>query len=318
MDRSIEQQVASIKGVKKTSSQIYIQPLPYIVCCTVENMLIVGYDPETDFTIAPWVEYSLGRPPTKYEMIVGNGVKFYPAQIVYFYGQEFSVSATLDSTGLAFFDNGAFITMDAAYEMATKSPEEAVEPLNISPNQISSVLVQLASFADPEEVIEEIESSIPEVGVVSVREATLAVKRQLFGLLQSLFIIIGLLWAMVVLMIGSIFSMSVNERQREIGLLRAMGATKGFVFKQIVLEATLLTTAGGILGVICGGVIILAFKNLIVASLKVHYIWLPPLLTVLLITACLVLAVLTGVIAALYPATMSSKLEPYAAIRRGE
>jgi putative ABC transport system permease protein len=209
--------------------------------------------------------------------------------------------------------------IETAYEMAEESRiKEEVIDLNLEPNQISTVLVQVQPDVTPLRVGVWIEHEISGVKAIASEEVITSVRRQLFTLLKGIFALSGIIWIMALLMIGAVFSMIVNERQREIGLLRAMGATKGFVFKQIVLEATLLTTAGGILGVICGGVIILAFKNLIVASLKIPYLWPAASYISYVAVFCFTLAVLMGIVAALYPATISSKMEPYSAIRKGE
>ncbi len=49
-------------------------------------------------------------------------------------------------------------------------------------------------------------------------------------------------------LIGLVFSMAVNERRREIGVLRALGATRGFVFRSLLAEAGILALSGGIAG----------------------------------------------------------------------
>ena len=64
-------------------------------------------------------------------------------------------------------------------------------------------------------------------------------------------------WVIVVLMIGALFSTIVNERRREIGLLQAVGATRRFIFRLIMVEAMQLTVIGGIIGLVVGAVAIL-------------------------------------------------------------
>jgi putative ABC transport system permease protein len=123
---------------------------------------------------------------------------------------------------------------------------------------------------------------------------------------------------MALLLIAVVFSMIVNERQREIGLLRAMGATKGYMFRLLVTEACILTTAGGVAGVTLGAVIVYSFKNLIVKELNVPYLWPSASFTAALMAGCVVVSLITGVLAALYPASLSARMEPYSAIRKGE
>ena len=143
-----------------------------------------------------------------------------------------------------------------------------------------------------------------------------SVSRQLESLTPGL-ILIGIgFWAISVLMIGALFSMIVNERRRELGLLQAMGATRGFIFRLVMLEAVELTSLGGIIGLLIGGVFAI-LTGPVAGSLEIAYIWPGVTLSVssLLFSGA---SMLTGMVAALYPAIVASRLEPYEAIRTGE
>jgi putative ABC transport system permease protein len=110
----------------------------------------------------------------------------------------------------------------------------------------------------------------------------------------------------------------VNERQREIGLLRAMGGNRGYIFRLMTAEAVQLTAAGGCVGIMIGGAGLFIFRAIITSSLGIPYLWPPVWYFGLLVLGTLLLSVLSGVVASLYPALSSSRLEPYAAIRQGE
>ena len=73
-------------------------------------------------------------------------------------------------------------------------------------------------------------------------------------------------------MIALVFSLVVNERRREIGLLRAMGARCGVVFRLILGEALALTGVGGVLGVLASGVLLVSFQGLIEKRLRVPFL----------------------------------------------
>jgi len=126
------------------------------------------------------------------------------------------------------------------------------------------------------------------------------------------------LWVLALLMIGFAFSMIVNERQRELGLLRSMGAKKRHVFRLIITEAVIISTAGGFMGLVAGSAILVTFKDLILHSLKLPYLL--PSVTVLieLVAGALIFSSLTGLLSSLLPAVSASRMEPYEAIRKGE
>ena len=99
---------------------------------------------------------------------------------------------------------------------------------------------------------------------------------------------------------------SVNERTSEIGLARAIGATPGQILLLFLSEATLLSTLGGVLGLLAG---------IGVAQLLHHYVPALPVRTppefVLL---ALAVSFLTGLLSGLLPAQRASRLDPVAAL----
>ena len=205
---------------------------------------------------------------------------------VAFLGRPFRVVGILEPTGTG-IDKSALISMGGATEVA---------PVLRRMDQISVVLVKLDPGADLEEVARAIAHTVPEVTVLTTGNLVASVMQQIRGLLRSSTFIAAVIWLMSVLMIGSIFSAIVNERRREIGLLRAMGATRSFVFQLILLEASLITGLGGALGVICGLVIVSSFSTLIRLSLGIPYLWVTPLRGGLLVVTSLLMACVTGAI----------------------
>ena len=86
----------------------------------------------------------------------------------------------------------------------------------------------------------------------------------------------------------------------------------------MITEAVFLTAAGGLAGIFVGGAALFIFKAIITSSLGIPYLWPPVLTFVKLMAITLLLAIFSGAVSSLYPALSSSRLEPYAAIRKGE
>jgi len=211
-----------------------------------------------------------------------------------------------------------FMTTDAAYAMAENSKGKSMQPLELEKNKISAVLVQVQDGFTPDRIAIRIEHDIEGVKAIASDEVTSTVRRQLSGLLKGILIISAILWILALLMTGFAFYMIVNERQREVGLLRAMGARKGHIFSLIIAEAVVISLAGGIVGITAGASLLYAFKDIIIRSLKLPYLM--PSLPVLgeLITVAVFFALITGLLASLLPAFFASRMEPYDAIRKGE
>ena len=108
--------------------------------------------------------------------------------------------------------------------------------------------------------------------------------------------------------IASVLAISVTQRTREIGILRAMGITRKQILRVFLFQGALLGLTGAAAGVFFGAGMVWAFNTF---GPKLFFI---PLATQL-IPVVIIAATLTGVLAAMVPAWRASKLDPVAAIR---
>ncbi len=345
MDRSIVDDLSKLEEIDQLSAQLYVQPFSYKTCCIVESILIIAYDPDTDFTVAPWIRYSLRQDQGEYDLVVGKLVKYYPGQSIDLFANKLKVVSTLEPTGLGYFDNSAFIPLTGASKLLSKLKEldkadkirsrkpvedesfshlfpdedaKAVPISEIDPNGISAIFVKTKDNVQIKELTKKIEKNYPAVSVINVKESTLTVKRQLTSILNAFILPILIILVMGILSLGVIFSMSVNERIREIGLLRAMGAKRSDIFRMIILEALTLSGIGGIFGILFGSSLIFLFKNKIMSALELLYIWPSPRVIVTVFLLTISVSLMTGLVAGIYPALRASKMEPYFAVRSGE
>lgn len=142
---------------------------------------------------------------------------------------------------------------------------------------------------------------------VSTPRVALARVQEVGGTLSS--VLAGI--AAIATLIGGIVIMSlmliaVSERRREIGLRRAVGATQGDILRQFLVEATLISILGGIVGVLSG------MAGAVVAAHQQH---LPPAFPWSAIAGAVVLAMLIGVVFGLQPAWRAAKVDPIQALR---
>ncbi|MHB0867704.1 MAG: ABC transporter permease [Thermoleophilia bacterium] len=235
-----------------------------------------------------------------------------------FYGRQFTVTGLMSPIGIG-LDDAAFVTNDTIYQMSQFPERDVTIRLDIKPGQISALMVKLERDYARADVAVRIEQEVPGVRVVTSSELmSTSVANQLESLRPGL-ILVGIgFWAISILMIAALFSMIVNERRRELGLLQAMGATRRFIFRLVMLEAVVLTVIGGVIGLILGGVGILIMTGPVSDSLGIAYSWPGAAFIGSFVIGFIVSSVITGIIAALYPAIVASRLEPYQAIRTGE
>lgn len=318
MDKSVVERIRKIRGVRSVTSQIFLKTSPY-ECCDVSDLFLIGFDPENDFTIKPWLTNTLGRPLADDEAIMGRGITAYAVgYALTFFNSPFTVVGMLEETGMEFIDNSIFISFDGIDKILAKAQEKGQDMDSIPPNQISTVLVQVDPEITPDRVALFIQAEIDGVNAIVTDRIIASVRQQLFILLKSVLSVSAILWVMAMLLVGVVFSMIVNERRRELGIFRAMGAKKSHIFRLIMLEAAILSIIGGLVGIGLGGGVLYVFRDAIYASLNIPHLWPNTARFVGLISFCMLLSLLTGILAALGPAIRASFLEPYDAIRGGE
>jgi len=102
--------------------------------------------------------------------------------------------------------------------------------------------------------------------------------------------------------------MSVTERQKDLGVMKALGATTTTILKQILEEAVIIGLIGGVTGLLLAFIATIAVSALSGGLLK-------PIITPGLIALALGFALVLGIGAGLYPAWNASKLDPVETLR---
>ena len=140
-------------------------------------------------------------------------------------------------------------------------------------------------------------------------------RRQMVALRASLGWTMGLTLALSLALIGLVFSMAANERRRELGVLRAVGATRGFVFRSLLAEAGLLALAGALSGIVLTVAVTYLFRRLIVVTLGIPFLMPSPASLAIEVAVGLAVALAVITLAALLPAYRISHLDPAIAMR---
>jgi putative ABC transport system permease protein len=104
----------------------------------------------------------------------------------------------------------------------------------------------------------------------------------------------------------AIMMISVTERTREIGVRKALGATRREIMFQFLIEAATLTLVGAIAGMILGGLIAVAVKK---------FTPIPAAVPMWAVGLAVLASTITGICFGLYPANKASRLDPVEALR---
>ncbi len=106
--------------------------------------------------------------------------------------------------------------------------------------------------------------------------------------------------------IMNIMLATVTERTREIGIRRAIGAKRRHIIMQFLMETTVLSTSGGLLGVVLGVALPLLFTFALGITTST---------SLLSIVVAFSISVLTGIIFGVYPAYKAARMNPIEALR---
>jgi putative ABC transport system permease protein len=114
--------------------------------------------------------------------------------------------------------------------------------------------------------------------------------------------------------IMNIMLVTVTERTREIGLRKAIGATRREILWQFLIESVTISLAGGAIGAVSGIGLALALGKLVARAMPGQADWGAVISPVAILTAFL-FAVAVGVFFGLYPARKAAALDPVEALR---
>jgi putative ABC transport system permease protein len=230
-------------------------------------------------------------------LTVGQALAFGPKK------ESFTIVGILDRTGDQ-DDQFHFLPLAEAQRLSNKE------------GKLTTIAVKINDLSKVSEISDEMEK-IPDIQVVTMTQI-MGTIMNLAGSARSL-----LLTVIVIALIISAFGiintllMSVNERTREFGMMKAIGASGLDIGKMILAETVLITLAGGIVGAVSavvGSSLIESFvKGMLPYSPRGSLISLSPEL----IAFALAFSVVLGLICGIYPAFKSSTLSPMEAIRSG-
>lgn len=303
--------ILEMKAVKRASPQLYLSTIKGSPYSSADELRIVAFDPKTDFTILPWLKYKLPKPLGIRDAIGGALInKIDLPEHILANGYELALVGKLEPTGI-WFDQTVFVTFETAREMIVKGAISA----EVSADTVTSISVDLKPGYDAARTATEMLLVAPGIWPVQATKVMTTLAAQRAGLIQSLFLALSIIWIFTVVLTGFVFSLIVNEQRREIGMFRAVGASRHFIFRLFLTEGAILASVGGLTGMIVTTFLLYFLRTWLMSAFEVR-IYLPSLpgLVVSMI-GCFLIALLLVLPALLYPAIRASRLDPAVAMR---
>ncbi len=330
----LARQIAEIPGVARVAPQRIV---PALVEGNAVNL--IAFDPAHDLSVLSWLEER--RPGPVEGLIAGSRLAARLEASLSVCGMPLSIYGRLGKTGVGPFDESYFLSFNALADIVSfcraagtaGAPPAKVADSEVSPaavmnhadvcspdlplDRVSAFLLQLLPDAKPEQVKFSL-AQFADVKIVEGNTVLTSSRQALSTLLIGIAVFTALQLTALLILVSLLFSAIVQERYREVGLLRAMGAKPGQVMTIILAEATIITGLGGLGGLGLGAAVLLMFARSLAFYfdlLGIPFSWPPlPVLQVGAIFAIVFSAIL-GLVGALLPAWRVRRMAPYALIR---
>lgn len=323
----LAQRIAAVPGIARIAPQRIV---PAQVDGRVVNLIV--FDPARDFSVLTWLEE---REPGPFEgLLAGGRLAARPGETLSVCGRPMRVHGRLGKTGVGPFDESYFVSFDALADIVAfcrtsearatgkSSSAAGTDHANVcSPDlpldRVSAFLLQLAPGTRPDDVRFAL-AQLPDVRIVEGNTVLTSSRQALGTLLVGISVFAAFQLIALLLLVALLFSSIVQERYRELGLLRAMGAKPAQVMTVILTEAAIVTGLGGLAGLAFGGALLVIFARSLgfyFGLLGVPFAW-PPLSVLQAgALAAVVFSALLGLIGALLPAWRVRRMAPHALIQ---
>ncbi|MDR2089276.1 MAG: ABC transporter permease [Clostridiales Family XIII bacterium] len=298
--------LSELEGIKRASPQVYISTFDSAHCGALVQ--IIGYDPETDFVVAPWLAENGSSEPGRGEIVIGSAINLAPGEEMLLFGTRYSVVGKLEKTGMG-FDASVFAGKETA-RMLIDEYETYIGAIPMPDEDAASVVTaEIEEGIDHEAFAKEIRKERDGVNVVLPQAIIGNLTRNLdltIGVLTGLPALLWFLSAFVLVIVNTI---TLNERRREFGVLRALGATRKKLLGILLAESALLGALGAGAGVLLFCVTALPFNALIESKLASEYLLPTAGVTAPVLIGCFLLCAAGGPIAALASAVRIGRAE---------
>lgn len=219
--------------------------------------------------------------------------------------QVVGVTVSKGSSGFSSPDDAVYIPVTTMMQILSGQDNvDSIQLVTDDPNKVDAVSLQVKSILMERHKIAEDGTADFNISTSKDTQSTLSsITTTLTAMLAgiaSISLIVGGIGIMNIMMV------TVTERTKEIGLLKAIGAERKDILIQFLMESIVLTVAGGIIGILIGEVLALIISKII----SVPYVF--QISSILLAVG---VSTIIGIVFGLYPAQRAAKLSPIDALR---
>ncbi len=283
MNDSVLEKVRNTEGVETAAPQFYLASAS-AGCCSV-SVQIIGFDPETDFTIKPWISRSYREEVGDGDLVVGCNIEVPSSRKLTFYNQEYNVAGQLERTGTG-LDNAVYANMNTIRQMMENSVLMGFDYFSDEPfeHAVSSVMVKVQDGYDIDQVTGDLNIHIRRAEAVKAKTMISDIASGLTSVSRVIGLLTVMIWILSIVILIVAFAMIVNERKKEFAVLRVMGASRRMLSGLLTAESGITGFTGAVSGVLLAALILFPFLRTIQRSLNLPML-LPALPVILFLAA---------------------------------
>ena len=273
LDKSLVDKYREISGVKAISSQYFLTSLADAACCTMPVQLI-GYEPETDFVITPWISEDFTGEVKDGDLVVGSDITLEEGNKLTFFGREYTVVARLAETSIG-IDASVYMNLKTIELMRKDMEKMGINGFGEEPvtKEVSSILLRVDQSKTPDNWIKTLEKvDFEQTDIVSANVILSGVSLQLTSISHTIKIVVVAIWCSLSVLLVVVFFLSVNERRKQFAILRIIGGSKHLLMTGILIEYLLIASIGSIFGTGTGLVLLKLFQTYVKVTLNVPYL----------------------------------------------
>lgn len=317
-DSATQEAISKADGIEEVTSQFYLASLA-ADCCTTQ-VGIVGFNPDTDFIIWPWVQEKDRMKIKKGMVIVGSNIKLEKDGTIRIFDRTYSVGSKLAETGTS-LDTSVYLTMDTIPQLINDAEGKGLNFMDTQKNQnaISSVFVKLKKGSSQRDVARAISNSMDvDVDIVYPKDILHSFAENTQHIISNVHILLGVLLLVAESVIVLVCHISSGKRKKEYALLRVLGVSQKQLIYMQMKEVLLLASMGFLLGTFGATITVFPFGRYFAQRLKFAYIQPSALKIILLVITAGFVSILAAVTASVVTVIKVSKLDAYSAMREEE
>lgn len=310
-------EISRLEGIGQISPQYYLASVK-AGCCSL-RVQIIGFDPETDFSITPWIRRSSGDGIGYKDVVVGNDLNAFVGDTLSFFGVDCHVAAKLDKTGTS-YDTTVFTdreTIKTLIEASLNKQLNDYADINAG-NVISCILINAADGYAVDDVVNDINIHFRKVRAIRTTQMISGISDSLTGVTKIASVLTMVIWCIALLVMAVAFTMMTGERKKEFAVMRVLGASRKKISALVLSEGAGLSLMGSLLGVFLGLVLTLSFSGYIETQMGLPFL-LPGSGRMVLTAALSVLvSAAAGALSAALSAFRISRIDTGMILRSGE